>query len=277
MWWSNRLLAVALLAGSWLPAIAGPDVDQPSIPESLGQWYKPQNQRQVWLHTMFAMRRELQAVREYAAQQDAAPMAKWAQALGGHYRKLPEMVPEWADEVDLSLLDDLLGPAAAGRFDETLRAVDRLERDCRSCHREHRALAALKYRWPRFQDLEISDGSQARQRYTDFMEAMSTQLNRLKIASEDARWTTALTALDELQGQLEAIGSNCAVCHDDAAPRERILGSATRDTLKHLRSALQAEDTALSGRLLGEAAVQVCARCHGIHRMLSDVQRQLFR
>jgi len=29
------------------------------------------------------------------------------------------------------------------------------------------------------------------------------------------------------------------------------------------------------GRYLGQAAVQVCARCHGVHRILSDLTERL--
>lgn len=39
-------------------------------PSSLSQWYKPENKRQVWLHNMFKLRREMQAVEFYAQNQD---------------------------------------------------------------------------------------------------------------------------------------------------------------------------------------------------------------
>ena len=47
-----------------------------ALPESLARWYKPENKRQVWLHTMFAMRRELQAVREPSGDQDSIALRK---------------------------------------------------------------------------------------------------------------------------------------------------------------------------------------------------------
>ena len=34
-------------------------------PESLAQWYKPANKRQVWLHTLFRLRREILTVFDY--------------------------------------------------------------------------------------------------------------------------------------------------------------------------------------------------------------------
>ena len=263
-----------LLVGIWLGGAAC--AAAPAVPDSLGQWYKPQNKRQVWLHTMFAMRRELQAVREYAAAGDAERMTRWAERLAAHYRKLTEMVPEWRDETDASLLDELNREVAAADFAAVDRAADRLENDCRSCHREYQALAALRYRWPRFSELQIDDGHGGTHVYGDHMEILSRTLNRIKIASEDDRWKAATQAHGDLRGQLDRLGENCQVCHKDDAPRERILGADTTATLQQLDQALLARDRRAVGRRLGEAAVKACARCHSVHRMLSEIQRHLF-
>lgn len=274
-WWRrSRLLALGLsllVAATVLQA-----AERTTLPDSLGQWYKPANKRQVWLHTMFAMRRELQAVREYAQQRDGAYLAKWSAELAGHYRKLPQMVPEWRDETDLSLIEALERRVEAGDFAGVLRAADRLERDCRSCHRQYQALAAVRYRWPRFDGIRIDDGHGGDVPYRDYMETLSNTVNRIKIASEDDRWDLAQASLGELRGQLDALGEGCRTCHADAAPRERILGSETATTLGQLEQAILARDNKAAGRRLGEAAVQTCARCHGVHRLLSGIQRQLF-
>ncbi len=264
------LWLLALLAAPLVSSAADP------LPESLGQWYKPSNKRQVWLHTMFAMRRELQAVREYAELQDGPRMAQWAQRLTGHYEKLPQMVPEWRDETDPQLISQLLEEVQAGDYEGTLRATEHLERDCRACHRQYQALAALKYRWPQFDALRISDGVDGERAYADHMESMSTTLNRVKIAIEDDRWGAAEESLGELRNQLHGLGEGCQECHKEAATRERILGAASTATLDELGQALSTEEPKAAGRLLGEAAVQICARCHGVHRLLTDMQRHLF-
>ena len=46
-------------------------------PASLAQWYKPENKRQVWLHNMFKLRREMQAVRLYADNKEDNHLQKW--------------------------------------------------------------------------------------------------------------------------------------------------------------------------------------------------------
>lgn len=266
----NILITLALVGLS--PARAAENL----VPDSLGQWYKPQAKRQIWLHTMFAMRRELQAVREYAEQKDGPHMAKWAQRLADHYRQLPEMVPEWREETVPEQMHKLLTRAEAGEFTATLRAADGLKRNCRACHRKFQAMAALKHRWPKFDRLRVPDKQGGSHTYAETMQALSRSVNRIKIASEDQRWSVAGQALGDLRTQLDTLGQGCETCHKDAAPRERILGAGTEATLAQLDQALTDRDIKTTGHQLGTAAVQVCARCHGVHRLLSDIRDELF-
>ena len=76
-------------------------------PHSLEQWYKPANKRQVWLHTMFKLRREMQAVRENAENGDKAATLKWIKRLDKHYNKIADMVPEWEKEIKPRLIEEL--------------------------------------------------------------------------------------------------------------------------------------------------------------------------
>ena len=281
MSWSDRTLLrlltvaalIATLAIITTPAsIAG--VGKTELPASLAQWYKPQNKRHVWLHIMFALRRELQAVREYASDGNETLLRRWAERLDQHYRRLPQMVPEWSDEIDLTLLDELNERIKHEDFKGVLRASDRLERDCRSCHRQYQALAALTHRWPRFEHLRIADGEQDHP-YSDFKDELTKVVNRIKIATEDQRWPVAEKSLITLRKKLQQLGESCTECHRDSAPRERILGNETEQGLEQLQQALKQKDGKTAGRRLGTVAVKACARCHGVHRLLSETQRWL--
>ncbi|MEW8001203.1 MAG: cytochrome c [Candidatus Thiodiazotropha sp.] len=246
------------------------------LPDSLGQWYKPVNKRQVWLHTMFALRRELQAVDEYAAEQELALMRKWSERFVKHFRSLPEMVPEWRDEIELDEAMRLEAAADRGDFDKVASAVSRLQRNCRNCHREYRALAALRYRSPDFSAIGIDNAPESRKEYPAFMEGLSRTVNRIKIASEDMQWSRAAAASARLREDLHHLAASCRSCHKDELPRSRILGEASMRTLDELDSALAGEEPKETGRKLGEAAVVICARCHGLHRTLSDTRNFLF-
>ena len=252
--------------GQWLP----------TLPEaSLAQWYKPDNKRQVWLHTMFALRREMQAVSEYLELEDRARLAKWAERLVGHYRKIPEMVPEWSDDADLDAAVDLERSVAAGDFAAVKEATRELGRSCKSCHREYRALAAARFRAPDFSLLTVTDASGVERDFPDQMHALSRSVNRIKIAGEDQRWDVAELALSKLRLELAALGETCSDCHDDEAPQERILGAEARASLTRIGAGLAERQQQALGRSVGEAAVRICARCHGIHRTLSDLSRRL--
>ena len=81
------------------PAYASGEVSLKKPPASLEEWYKPANKRQVWLHTMFRLRREMQAIAEYAKQIEPAAnnqvvMQKWIKRLQKDYNKIADMVPE---------------------------------------------------------------------------------------------------------------------------------------------------------------------------------------
>ncbi len=262
---------LATMAAAPPTLVAGTET---KLPASLAQWYKPHNKRHVWLHTMFALRRELQAVREYAGEGDKAHLRRWAERFDQHYRRLPRMVPEWSDELDLELLDELNERIKHDDFKGVLRASDRLERDCRSCHRQYQALTALTHRWPRFDRLRIADGGQDRP-HSDFKDELTKVVNRIKIATEDQRWPVAEQSLIALRKKLQYLGESCTECHRDTAPRERILGSETEHGLEQLQQALKQKNGKTAGRRLGTVAVKACARCHAVHRLLSETRRWL--
>jgi len=243
-------------------------------PASLAQWYKPANKRQVWLHTMFRLRREMQAVEEYAAQKDAIGTQKWGQRLAKSYRKIPEMVPEWQKKVRLDWADILETAAQQGDYSQVLRAHKKLGESCNLCHQDFQALAAALYRAPDFSSQQITFQNKE-VRYDKFMELLSTTVNRIKIATEDQRPQLAKHSLKQFRGQLQALGTNCKKCHRDEIAKERILGANTQKLLTELEESIQNNQPKQTGRFLGEAAVAICARCHGVHRTLSDLSQFL--
>ena len=47
-------------------------------PVSIAQWYKPENRRQQFLHTMFSLRRSMQAIEEYVVLEDKNSVERWS-------------------------------------------------------------------------------------------------------------------------------------------------------------------------------------------------------
>lgn len=274
----HRLLALLLpaLLLSATPVYAGSEektVTLPIPPASLEEWYKPANKRQVWLHTMFRLRRSMQAVTQYSALEDRELLTKWAGKLVKDYNSIGDMVPEWRDELETEWAERLL--AAAEALDKPVieRALFRLGKSCTGCHREYRAITAALYRTPDFSVVTVEDQETLEDMsYEDTMEGLSISLNRIVIALADQDIKAAKSARQKLVSRLDNLAGSCASCHKDEASREQILGNTNKGKLEKLGTLLEAGDIKESRHAVGDIAVSICARCHGTHRTLSDLR-----
>jgi cytochrome c556 len=278
----SSCLFLSLLLTSWFtPAYAEPVVSLKIPPASLEQWYKPANKRQVWLHTMFRLRREMQAIAEYAEQNDPASdnraaMEKWIKRLDKDYNKIADMVPEWKKEIKPKLLPELEMFAEKGDAYRVGKTLKMIKRTCDDCHTHYQPLVTATYRSPHYDDLKLKDINGKTQSYKDNMEQLSGSVNRILIALDDKHNPVALQASQKLVDQLENLGDSCSSCHkDDDYPRERILGKATRQRFEKLQIKIKQGQVKDSQKLMGEIAVTVCARCHNTHRIVSDLRNAL--
>lgn len=245
-------------------------------PASLEQWYKPANKRQVWLHTMFRLRREMQAISEYVKLDDREAMEKWIKRLDKDYNKIADMVPEWEKEIKPRLLSELEMFAEKGdryRLEDTL---DMIQRTCDDCHDNYQPLVTAIYRSPHYDDIKLRTSKGTAQSFNDNMQDLSTSVNRILIALDDGHSPVALQASHKLASQLQNLGESCSSCHkDDEYPRERILGKATQQRFETLQENISEERVKDSQKLMGEIAVTVCARCHNTHRIVYDLRDSL--
>ena len=271
------ILLLALLSVSWLsPAYAEPMVSLKKPPESLEQWYKPANKRQVWLHTMFRLRREMQAISEYAEQNDQPAMEKWIKRLEKDYNKIVDMVPEWEKEIKPKLLSDLQMFTEKGDMPRVGKTLKMIKRTCDDCHTYYQPLVTATYRSPHYDNIEIKGVDGENKSFDDNMEALSASVNRILIALDDGHQVVALKSGESLAEQLQELGSSCSSCHeDDDYPRERILGMATQQRLEKLQENISAGRVKDSKKLMGEIGVTVCARCHNTHRIVYDLRDAL--
>lgn len=238
-------------------------------PASLGQWYKPANKRQVWLHTMFKLRREMLALEIYAQDKDPERLSKWSAKFGGDYRKIAEMVPEWEDRLNRDALAALESAAAEHRFEDIADALGELSQTCKSCHEDFRAVTATLYRAPDFSGVKV----QGVPSYNDHMKGLTQQVNRIKIGFVDNQDEAALTAYEELADGMKRLGNTCATCHKKLA--QPYPNPAQTEALAKLKDSLEKGQLKDKGRALGTLAVLACARCHATHRQSFDV-RNLF-
>lgn len=274
---SIAVLLFPLLVALWItPVYADAMVSLKQPPNSLEQWYKPANKRQVWLHTMFRLRREMQAITEYAKQNNQPAMQKWIERLDKDYNKIAEMVPEWEGQVKPKLLPELEMFAEKGDMVRVGKTLEMIERTCDDCHTYFQPLVTATYRSPHYDDIKLKGIDGKEHSFDDNMEALSASVNRILIALDDGQKPEALQARQALLEQLQNLGESCNSCHkDDAYPRERILGKATEERLATLQVSISEGRVEDSQKLMGEFAVTVCARCHNTHRIVSDLRNAL--
>jgi cytochrome c556 len=273
----NVFLFICYVSASWItPAYAAGAVSLKKPPASLEQWYKPANKRQVWLHTMFRLRREMQAIAEYAEQNDQQAMQKWIKRLDKDYNKIADMVPEWEKEIKPKLLPELEMFAKKGdmyRVDKTLKMI---KRTCDDCHTYYQPLVTATYRSPHYENIKLKDSSGKTQSFEDNMDDLSKSVNRILIALDDGHNPIALQASKRLADQLQKLGDSCNSCHkDDEYPRQRILGEVTQQRFETLQASISEGRVKDSQKLMGKIAVTVCARCHNTHRIVYDLRNAL--
>lgn len=268
------LLAVFLLSGAaWAQEQAR---TLPLPPDSLAQWYPPANKRQVWLHTMFSLRRAMQAVGEYNALGDSKLAARWAERFAKDYKRLAEMVPEWKDEIEGAQADRLVAAALQGDSNGVNSALNRLGTTCRSCHNENRAIVTLIYRMPDYKDITVENSDTMEEiSYPQHMERLGTLMNRVKIAQEDGRYPVAQEAGSAFIAGLKDLATSCAACHKDAAPRERIFGPEIQQALTTLGKELRQNNRKGTDETLGTIGAFACGRCHSIHKNTAELRRAL--
>jgi hypothetical protein len=238
-------------------------------PKTLAQWYKPENKRQVWLHTMFRLRREILAMQDYSSQQQDKDLQKWSQKFIKDYQSIADMVPQWQDYLKLEYLSDLESAVKNKKYSSIAPILKKLGKSCMNCHDDYKTIATLLYRTPDFSQEKIESHD-----YDDAMEQLSNSLNRINIAIKDEYFSKAQQLIQPLENQITHLAANCSQCHKkDDIPVERIIG-ASKQLLPELSEKLELKDKKQSGRKLGEFAVKVCARCHAVHRLTSDLKQQ---
>ena len=239
-------------------------------PASLAQWYKQENKRQVWLHNMFKLRREMQAVKFYANSKEDSHLQKWAGQLSEHYLEIGKMVPEWKKKLDINLITELQEQVENSSYQDITHTLENLTKSCDSCHADYRAITATIYRAANFSSIDTPGRSTS---LKEHMKELTQQVNQIKIASEDGMQEVAMSSLSDLKKGMNTLGETCPICHKK--DEKEYPDNTMNNTVARLEESLVTGTLKDQGRELGTLAVIACARCHGTHRLAYD-SRNLF-
>jgi len=229
-------------------------------PASLSKWYKPENKRQVWLHNMFKLRREMQAIKIYSGQKDSERLEKWLEQFITHYKKIGEMVPEWENKLNMQALSQLETNQKNENYEGITENLELLVAGCENCHNDYRTTVATLYRTPNFKPIKVGASTS----FKEHMGELSQQVNQIKIASEDGLPEIALSSWSRLDSGIKSLGKTCSTCHKKDI--REYPDATVRSTLDRLKQSLTSGTIKDQGRNLGTLAVLACARCHGTHR-----------
>ncbi len=270
----KKLLEVVFLSFMLMLSTSVNSADEENtdaIYNSLSKQYKPVNKRNVWHHTMFKLRREMQAIAE---SNNNADTQHWVSRFSKDYKKIAKMVPEWESELDLLNLK-LLEKAAIdndkSQINESLREI---KRNCRACHIDYRANVAAIFRAPDFSKLQLKNHKGEAKSYRRSMIQLTEQLNRIKIGLIEKDQEKSIQALTDLRAGMQHLENSCSSCHKDDEARQFYLGEKSKNLLNDLQKGIENNDDIKDvGRTLGLLAVRSCARCHGVHRIVYDITK----
>lgn len=264
-----RAICIAILTSSLVQANTTDSSDNSAIYKSLAKQYKPIGKRNTWHHTMFKLRREIQAIDESSNNENTI---FWVNRLIRDYKKIAIMVPAWESELNLSSLKLLEKAAANNNKSKLKEALKDIKRSCRACHIDYRADVAAIFRAPDFSKLKLKNHKGESQSYRRSMLQLTAQLNRIKIGLVEKNQEKSLQALLDLRIGMDHLADSCSSCHKDDEPREFYLGKKSQDLLDKLQIGIENNDDIKDvGHTLGSLAVRACARCHGVHRIIYDV------
>ncbi len=238
-------------------------------PEELAKWYKPENKRQVWLHNMFKLRREMQAVSFYAEKENGEHLTKWTEQLSEHYIKISDMVPNWQKKLDMQTIKALSNASTSKDYALVPLHLDKLKQNCDSCHNDYQAITALTYRSADFSTIKVNENTS----YSDHMNTLTQQVNQIKISAQDGFTDQALSSLSQLELSMNELGKSCINCHK--TDKRNYPNDLMAETFISLETALVSGTAKEQGQQLGTLAVIACARCHGTHRIAYGAKKQL--
>ena len=245
-------------------------------PESLKNWYKPTNKRQVWLHSMFRLRRELLAINDYSQSKQEKLLQQWFKKFKKDYLEIGKMIPEWQKLLDTSKLEKLQSAVEKKDYAAIPELLVAVQNNCDNCHTDYQAISRLIYRGADFSKSKVVDQKTGRKfHYDKAMNNLSNAVNRIKIAMHDNFYPQAIDYIKPLQSQLKNLTESCSDCHKQPDEQQNYIFKSSNVTLEKLKQDLQKKNNKQARISLGTFAVKICARCHSVHRTTAEIKELL--
>ena len=144
------------------------------LPASLDNYFPPKAQAPIWLIEMFALASPLESIEVDLQQGDIAGAKANYTAFKTQYAKMAEMVPEWKARFPMAPVEALGKALESGDPKQVGPAMGQVGQVCGSCHLANQTKAFVKYHWPDFEALKLTDPvSKESVAWVDYMRAMA--------------------------------------------------------------------------------------------------------
>ncbi len=248
-----------------LEELAGPP------PEFLDQLYPPQATEPTFLIEMLALDEAMVGLFVDLSEQDFANISGDLAKFKTQYDKMRnEVVPEWKDLMPLEPVTGLEEALASQDPDEIMPAAGEVGEICGNCHALYMAKVTIKYHWPSFEEVKVTDLlSEQQLSWADFKMPMALNFGGIGHNLQQGQLDNAMQNFQAFNAQFDALRKTCSDedfgCHSDE-PLYFVSKDVQAD-IDALGGALTASppDATAIAELMPKIGQESCGGCHTLH------------
>ena len=237
------------------------------LPASLDNYFPPKAQAPIWLIEMFALASPLESIDVDLQQGDIAGAKANYTAFKTQYAKMAEMVPEWKTRFPMAPVEALGKALESGDPKQVGPAMGQVGQVCGSCHLANQTKAFVKYHWPDFEALKLTDPvSKESVAWVDYMRAMAGAFTGISNDLQQGQVDNARKNFDAFSARIKGLEKEgCVKCHN--TPRTYFVDPASLAMVDKLGQALKASppDAKAIAELGGAIGNETCMKCHLVH------------
>jgi cytochrome c556/outer membrane murein-binding lipoprotein Lpp len=243
-----------------LKDIAGPP------PASLDNFFPPAAEAPVYLLEMFALAAPLEGMGVDLQSGDMAGVQSNYQAFKAKYQEVAQMVPEWTERFPMEPVDALGQAVEGGDPAQIGAAMGQVGQLCGSCHALFMMKAQLKYHWPDFEAITLTDPvAEESVSWHEYMTRMAGAFSAIANELQQGQLDNARSNFQAFSARFQNLTTGCDSCH--TTPRAYFVDQTMQDTVTQLGQALQSEspDPQTIQQLSGAIGNESCMKCHLVH------------
>ncbi len=237
-----------------------------SLPQSLDKLYPPTANAPVWLMAMFGMGTSFSGMVADFMEGDFANAEKGYADFKGQYKKLSEMVPEWAGDLPGEPMDALGAALKSQDPAKFMPAVDNASKVCHACHVKNMTPVQQKYHWGDFGSIALTDPlSKQDVPFTVFMQMLDGDLSGVQVDLAQGQVDRAREHAAGLATRYGTLKESCEACHD--TERTYYVDASITAMIEKLGGALggASADPGSVQKLVQGIGMESCHKCHLVH------------